>query len=541
MACGPSPALRIFARRMKKGSQLYLLTGLMALSLAGIVAVQGYWVRSSVQLKEEQFAQSVNTALNATVLRLESGDKMSWIKQEVGAAETVKRIVVINGDTLHSSDIPADIELNELHHPPRPGTISTSEESFIINDAPSDSHTGGHVVMRIQESSAVLRSDSGDTNQSLQVTVLPQEQLLQDILVKLARDPRSVRERIDSLSLRKTLAEALAQQDISEPFRFAVSEDPSSRIVLPLVQPDSLPNLQAAYHVKLFPGSLRKESSLLLVDFPSHQSALRQVLGIVLPTTGVLILIIAGVFAFTVSAWRKQKRLSDMKTDFINNMTHELKTPVATISLAAEALGDPDMMRSPDDVARYTRLIQEENERLRQHIERALQNARLEKGQIALQPEMVLLSEALDAQLARIRERVQVRGGEIAVTGVEGMKVFADQRYLSDILFNLLDNAEKYSPTAPMIHVSCKTGPTVEITIADQGTGIPAEHLSRIFEQFYRVPTGNLHDVKGTGLGLSYARSLARLMGGDITVKSESGKGSAFTLTLPKTRKEGEA
>jgi two-component system phosphate regulon sensor histidine kinase PhoR len=512
---------------MKRGS-LLLLTSLMLLSLAGLVAVQGYWVRSSVHLKEQEFARSVNGALNQAVMNLEAQNKVSWLRKEVVLGDSVKKLVIVNGDTLEADDLPPE----ELSVRSPQGSADIRHEEVLIQSEKEGNQA--KVMVHVTDQSTVIMRDEKLEGDSMRVSVMPQAELFQQLLADLAKDPQPIRQRVDSLRLHKAVQQALAQVDIAEPFRLGVTERPGQPFVLPLLPADSLPDTLGAFSVRLFPSSLRKEPAQLWIDFPAHRSSLSQVLRIVLPTTGVLILVVAGVFAFTVSAWRKQKRLSEMKTEFINNMTHELKTPVATISLATEALQDPDMLQDSKAVLRYAQMIREENDRLKAHIERALENARLEKGQMVLQLERLSLNEAVQAQIARIQPKMAARNGVISVETTSHTYVKADQHYLGDILHNLLDNAEKYSPNSPRIELKITSAKGfAELSIIDQGVGIAPAHLARIFDPFYRVPTGNTHDVKGTGLGLSYSRSLARLMGGDLVASSTLGKGSTFVLRLP--------
>jgi len=227
-----------------------------------------------------------------------------------------------------------------------------------------------------------------------------------------------------------------------------------------------------------------------------------------------------------------------MKSDFINNMTHELKTPITTISLATEALLDKSIEMSPDKVHSMSKLISKENNRLKSQVERVLQMERLDRKKIKLDKEPVGLNEFLKEILQNVTIQVESKGGQITWSlNAQPDEVCIDELHVGNIIYNLIDNAIKYSNERIEIFVNTYTSKEmVFIDIDDKGIGIPKELQPRIFERFYRVPTGNLHDVKGFGLGLSYVKEMMNLHDGDVKVVSRVGKGSTFTLIFPITK-----
>lgn len=249
----------------------------------------------------------------------------------------------------------------------------------------------------------------------------------------------------------------------------------------------------------------------------------------------ILISIVFIFFGYSVYLILRQKRLSEMKTDFINNMTHELKTPISTISLSSEVLMDDDAGRDPVRLKQYATIIYNENTRLKTQVEKVLQLAALDNEHIGLKLETVdvhrIIKQAVDAVQLNLSEH---GGRVICQLDAENPNIEADVVHLTNMLYNLLDNAVKYSPTAPDVTVSTKIQNThFTITVSDHGIGIPKDAQKHIFDKFYRVPTGNVHDVKGFGLGLYYVKLMAEEHGGKIIVSSTPDKGSRFELTLP--------
>jgi len=231
----------------------------------------------------------------------------------------------------------------------------------------------------------------------------------------------------------------------------------------------------------------------------------------------------------------RQKKTSEIKNDFINNMTHEFKTPIATVSLATEALQDDDIQSNKNFVDRYVKIIQEENKRLGAQVEKVLQIASLDKKDFELKFDETDVHEIIMGAKANIGLIIEKRGGNITYQFLaDNPKIAADKVHLTNIINNLLDNANKYSPEPPEIHVRTENISTgINIKVTDKGIGMTNEATQKIFEKFYRVSTGNVHNVKGFGLGLAYVKNIVDMHQGEITVKSEVGKGSTFKVYLP--------
>ena len=290
-----------------------------------------------------------------------------------------------------------------------------------------------------------------------------------------------------------------------------------------------------SYEIPLFPKEIIMDSGMLTITFPNKNTVILANLTAMMSLSGGLLLILIFCFGYTIHTILMQKKLSEMKTDFINNMTHEFKTPVATIMIASEALRDPELTTDKKRIDRLANIIYDENVRLGSHIERVLNIAKIDKGDLNLEHKEVEMNDLLAAIVDSMSLQLQKRNAAIDLQlNARQSTIMGDELHLSNIIFNLLDNANKYSPQDPQIKISTlNSGKNLIIRVADKGIGMNRDQLSKIFDQFYRIPTGNLHDVKGFGLGLSYVSNIVKKLHGTIKVRSEKDKGSEFEISLP--------
>jgi two-component system phosphate regulon sensor histidine kinase PhoR len=251
--------------------------------------------------------------------------------------------------------------------------------------------------------------------------------------------------------------------------------------------------------------------------------------------SSIVNLIVIFFFVYTMFVILRQRRLSEIQKDFINNMTHEFKTPIATIAISSDVLKDPNVVGSPERILNYATIIQNENNRLRQHVERVLQMARLDEEQVALKREKVDLHAIIEDAVRNITLSLDHSNGKIHLQlNAQRFDVNGDRLHLTNVFFNLIDNAIKYSRTAPEIHIESRNvNGSILVEVRDNGIGISAENQKKVFHKFYRVPTGNVHDVKGFGIGLNYVKLIVTAHKGRIALTSEPGKGSTFALNLP--------
>jgi len=270
------------------------------------------------------------------------------------------------------------------------------------------------------------------------------------------------------------------------------------------------------------------------VNFPDKSNQLIGSLGIWLYSSLVLLIVIV-FFAFALIAIFRQKQLSEVQKDFVNNMTHEFKTPVSTILVTSRLLNKPEVQENPGAITQYVSLIQFEAQRLKSQVERVLQVAVWDEKKLKYQFEEINLHECLDPAITSVEQIVKEKNGSIIrVFNATHSVIEADRLHLTNVFFNLLDNAVKYNPNIPLIEVSTSDNEeVVAIIIKDNGMGIEKKNFRKIFERFFRVHTGDVHDVKGFGLGLYYVKKVIKDHGGKINVTSEVNKGTQFIITLP--------
>lgn len=278
----------------------------------------------------------------------------------------------------------------------------------------------------------------------------------------------------------------------------------------------------------------RKDGYYFGVQFPHIEANLIGQMGIWSFSSIVLVIVIF-FFVYTLVVILKQRRLSEIQKDFINNMTHEFKTPLSTIAISTSVLKDPSIVKSPERLLNYATIIENESQRLRQQVERVLQMAKLEKGTLGLKREKFDIHEIIREAVEHQSLALKNKNGKVALL-LEADKsvVFIDKLHFTNILFNLLDNSIKYSQATPHIELhTYNQANQFVLEVKDNGIGIHPDHQKKIFLRFYRVPTGNLHDVKGFGLGLNYVKLMVEAHRGRITVSSEPGNGATFKIVLP--------
>lgn len=278
-----------------------------------------------------------------------------------------------------------------------------------------------------------------------------------------------------------------------------------------------------------------KDPGMIYLRLPNQNKLIFNTMFATLASSAGLLLVLLFIFAYTIYAIIRQKKLSEMKTDFINNMTHEFKTPVATIMIASEALKDPEVVADRTRLSRLANIIYDENVRLGNHIERVLSVARLEKKEIKLESNPVNINELIVAVVDSMSLQLNKKNAHtrLALDASESI-IYGDELHLSNVFYNLIDNANKYSGGDPQITIRTRNNNrSLFIEVSDEGIGMTKDQTKRIFDQFYRVPTGNLHDVKGFGLGLNYVQDIVHEMDGSIKVHSEKDKGTTFEVCLP--------
>lgn len=344
----------------------------------------------------------------------------------------------------------------------------------------------------------------------------------------------NIESEINALKLEELMQKELVNLSLDVPFEYAIFDCSSDRMAYgarcePTTEPQPEEISKASY--------LPPDENLLYyfgVKFPERTGYLWEKMQVVFFFTAVLLFTVT-FFIFSMIVILRQRRLAGMQKDFIDNMTHEFKTPLSTIRIAAGVFQRDERIIADDRLSRYATLIHEQYERLNNQVEKVLQISRIEKGNFEIKKERVDLKELLPPLLGGITVRAEECGGELHSRMPEGaLMLNADPVHLSNILHNLLDNAVKYGGNNPEITIGGRRkGDQFYMYVADEGAGISKEHQDHLFEKFYRVPTGDVHDVKGFGLGLFYVYQICRAHGWTIRVESKEGEGTTFHLRMP--------
>ncbi len=417
------------------------------------------------------------------------------------------------------------------------------EEQQIANmlgeiDLPHSSKAQKRVNKRIrkqmdsnQVSSKNVAVEKGELDKVIQKTALAKE-VFSDYLFK----ERPISERvephyIDSL-LRKELAEKHIALDYSFGIGPATPKQPKDWIY---ASNSHIKRQPVQFMAALFPNDLHNSGQFLHVYFPDSMGFIWQTLGLNLLGSVVLLLIMIGCFYIALMTIIRQKKLAEIKNDFINNMTHEFKTPISTISLATQLIQEDAAVVDNGSIQRYLGIIKDENVRLGQQVERVLQTAQMEREEIILKKKLVDIHELIQQVIDMNQPMLMAKQGSIATDLVaQPSLILLDEVHMSNVLNNLIDNAVKYSADLPQIQIDTYSDAAgLHLLVSDQGIGMQKDVLGQVFEPFYRVPTGNVHNVKGFGLGLSYVKKIVVAHGGNVFVKSQLGKGSTFEITIP--------
>lgn len=465
-----------------------LIIGLVTFATIGLMIIQVYWIRDAVKVKQAVFYRDLNQAMNRVVFEL---DKMRLQDRVARQSKLYKQRQKIY-DTFDS--------LNQF--------IVLSMGSW---SSPNDFDTWLRKTGRINSE---LEDLTFNYNEQDQGSFFYERKDL-----------------IDSI-----ISRSLKEKKINTKYEFGVYSPATNSMILQRTgkYPEEL--LNASYFFDLSPlGTLYTYPNKLLIHFPNEQSFIVRQLWKLLGISVFLFIVIIVSFSFSIFIINRQKRLSVMKNDFINNMTHEFKTPISTIALACEALKDKDIKKSDIIYNNYIGVINEENKRLGSMAEQILQTAVLDKGQLKLKKTSINIHDIIQQAVNSKQIAVDEKGGVIELQ-LKALKagLNGDRVHLTNVIINLIDNALKYNIDKPHIIINTvNNNGSVLVRVQDNGIGISQSNQKKIFEKLYRVPTGNIHNFKGFGLGLSYVKATTELHNGIISVDSELGKGSTFTIRIP--------
>lgn len=502
---------------MKK-KYIYILIAIISTALVGLVAIQLIWIDNAVTLKEEEFKRNVRGALFSVTGKLEKIEAIERIREQKRNQHLFnQRLNSFNDQQLKggSYDSTSILEKDGIKYKV---SEKTSDDGKTYQKSIQTLSKNGHVGFELSIQSG------GQTN--------VHSNMFSDIFD--ANRYKTINERINLGVLDSLINLELINRGIKAKFQRGVFDFNGNEVIV-----DSVDNInkirQSGFYVQLFPNDVVSPPHFLSIFFPHQKGYLLKTMWIMLLTSVLLLLTIIGTFTYTIKTIFKQKKLSEVKNDFISNMTHELKTPIATISLACEALTDSDMIANNNVRDNYVGMINQENKRLGLLVESVLKSATWDKADLKLKKEELDMHQIINRVVENISIQVKSKSGEIVEDlSAENSIVFADKVHITNLIYNLLDNANKYSKDLPEITIATSNySDGLLLTIADKGIGIKRENLNKIFDKFYRVPTGNVHNVKGFGLGLNYVKAITEKHGGEIKVDSDYGKGTKFNIYIP--------
>ncbi len=521
---------------LMKKKTIWTIAVIMGLSFLALLFLQLNYIQEMVEMKKEQFDESVNRALNQASRNLEFNETRRYLEQSVN--ETERRAFSKDSMGTRSGHPDGTVQFSRQHSVAgKDGTIYSQFELKTITTKPS------------QVPKAMIlhndRNSLSEASRSLQEIVknryVYQKALLDDVVYSIlySASEKPLKERINFKMLDQDLKAELMNNGINIPYHFTVSTQDGREVYR---CPDySDEGEQYSYSQVLFHNDPQSKMGIVKIHFPEMNQYIYSSVRFVIPSV-IFTLVLLVTFIFTIVVIFRQKRYTEMKNDFVNNMTHELKTPIASISLAAQMMNDASVTKSPQMMQHLGGVIQDESKRLRFLVEKVLQMSMFDRKKAVFKKKRLDLNEMVENISRSFTLRVEHTGGKI-YTDIEAVDstIYVDEVHFQNVIFNLLDNAVKYGKPGEKLDVYLKTWNDenwLYLSVRDTGVGIKKDDLKKVFEKFYRVHTGNVHDVKGFGLGLAYVKKMVELHGGSIKVDSEYGKGTIFTIKLPVIKDE---
>jgi len=521
---------------MKK-KMFVALVALMSLSLIGIIFVQSYWINTTVQNKDEQFSLSIQEVLGNVSYKIQKQEKKAYFYKlqklidslgQLPNQTVISELFLVQKDAKTNETFLFRSGVIEENYNLSGKFFETDEnEEFTVKRYYGKSETTFFDELGLDENKITLQERIERVNQLPEYNKLQLENLYTQLAGKAPIHKRLSVKQINLLLSQELHNKGLGDLD----YEFAVY---SNTLATSVHTEDYELLKKKEYSTQLFPD-FEKANFNLRVTFPNKKkfllsSILSMSLLSILFTTIIIL-----TFALAIYQLMKQRKISQIKTDFINNMTHEFKTPIATINLALDAIRNPKVLGDETKVKRYLGMISEENKRMHAQVENVLRISQLEKKQLDIKKEALSLHDLIEDAIPHVELMVEDRGGYIKTHFYNGEDtVLANESHFTNVIVNLLDNAIKYSPNTPQIDVYTEQVKGYAILkITDKGSGMSKSVQKKIFEKFYREHAGNIHNVKGHGLGLAYVKQIVEDHNGQITVESEKNKGTTISIKLP--------
>lgn len=532
---------------------------LTSTALLVLVGLQLYHAGQLYEQKSEEFNTHIENVLSKVAIRHEKasdlqrytsffnkdfgGQYKKALKQEFQNLVPVRESVSITDTTIYK-----DGKARKYLHITGESYDSLTEVSAKHSVLARDISEIGTLIKTGQKKRK--NEDSTDLAYQLDKRVLTslfkKSKYINELMVNTFRSTNFLNpsQRINLAFLDSMIAQTFETESLKTTYNYTITDQNNQIVEFPSYTDKYKLNIDTTNtkQVRLFPGNIFDEPLLLHVSFPKRNTVLFREMWLTLTVSVLLVVLVVISFYVMFRTILSQRRLAEVKNDFISNMTHEFKTPISTISLACEAMNDQDMTSEDvKAVSPYISMIEEENKRLGLLVEQILKSAVIDKGELQLKQEKLELNEIVAQAVKKSKIRIPEGKGEITLEQATGLLHFTgDPVHTTNVVSNLIDNAIKYSKDQVEIRVATakKSNGDFTLTVQDKGIGIKNEHIDKIFDKLYRVPTGNIHNVKGFGLGLSYVKAIADLENWKIDVKSKYGEGSTFTLVIPKTNKD---
>ena len=510
---------------------IWTIAIVMGFSFLALLYLQLGYIEQMVKMKREQFDESVNKALYQASRNLELNETLRYLEKDVN--ETERR--AYRQDSVGTRSGAPDGSVQQSHQYSvvgKDGTIYSSFELKTIEMKPSS-----------MPKAMILRNDKNSISEAtksmreiLKNRYVYQKALLDEVIYSIlyTASEKPLKERVNFKMLDQDLKAELMNNGINIPYHFTVSTQDGREVYR---CPDySDRGVAYSYSQVLFRNDPQNMTGVVRIHFPDMNSYIFSSVRFAIPSV-VFTFVLLITFIITLVLVFRQKKLTEIKNDFINNMTHELKTPIASISLAAQMLGDESVSKSPSMMQHLGGVINDESKRLRFLVEKVLQMSMFDRQKTVFKKKELDLNEVVEQIANSFTLRVEHTGGKIYTDiGAVESKIYVDEVHFQNVINNLLDNAVKYRKPDQPIDIYLKTwneGDKLYLSVRDTGLGIKKENLKKIFDKFYRVHTGNRHDAKGFGLGLAYVKTIVDQHDGEIHVDSDYGKGTTFTISLP--------
>lgn len=507
-----------------------ILSVFMTISLAVFVSMQFYWLKEYYASLEQEFANKVHTALE------NSAQKIS----EIEVSKYNEKFKDFDKTLASNAKKPTLFTVQQVQDSLSKTTLSFGKTIIEKQDIPISQKGDSITKFKLYKDEEMYDFKKNPTTPQIISSIQSQDissgQFSLTEFAKFNATNLPINQRVDKKILDSVLTRELKTQGIDSKFGYGVL-DKKNKLTAISNNTYLDQKHKKNYTYPLFTDKEDKILYTLSLVFPRQDVSLVKNNLPMLLGTFMSLLTILGIYIISINYMMRQKKISEVKTDFINNMSHEFKTPLATISVATDSLNNDKIASNPEKVKYYSKLIKQENLRMKKQVENVLNMSKLERNEMKLFLKETNVRELIKEISKSFRLIVEERNGTLTEEfKAEHYLVRVDEFHLSNALINLLDNANKYSPETPEIKISTRNeGNWYIIQISDTGMGMEQQNKTKIFEKFFREETGNIHNVKGQGLGLSYVKKIIEMHKGQIIVESEKGKGSIFTLKLPIT------